>query len=180
MSDQLFFKITNQDECHHGFQYHTGLNILVDKFEDDPNRSCCRGGLYIADGANILRFMRYGKYIRRVILPVDNPDFKMVLDKEEYIPKSDNPCYKFRANMIILNERLELDDPHTFRYLSELGVNIHARGDALRYSVMNGNLNVVRYLVENGADIHKCKDLAFRQALESGNVDVYEYLKSCD
>ena len=60
-STELYFKITNADENHHGFQYVNGLNILKEEFNDDPNQSCCAGGLYFTDAANILKFLGYGK-----------------------------------------------------------------------------------------------------------------------
>ena len=42
----MYFKITNAKENHHGFQYVDGLNVLIEEFNDDPNDSCCAGGLY--------------------------------------------------------------------------------------------------------------------------------------
>ena len=57
----MYFKITNAEENHHGFQYADGLNILIEKFNDDPNQSCCAGGFYFTDAANIFKFLSYGK-----------------------------------------------------------------------------------------------------------------------
>jgi ankyrin repeat protein len=41
------------------------------------------------------------------------------------------------------------------RYLVEQGANIHAHNDyALRWSAQNGHLEVVHYLIDQGADIN--------------------------
>src|SRR5438874_310821 len=85
----MYYKITNEKENHNGFQYVNGLNILKDKFNANPNESCCAGGLYFTDAANIPKFLKYGNYLREVELPTTNPDFCMVKD-----PDGD----KWRAN----------------------------------------------------------------------------------
>ena len=38
----MYFKITNAEENHNGFQYVDGLNILKDEFNDDSDQSCCK------------------------------------------------------------------------------------------------------------------------------------------
>jgi ankyrin repeat protein len=59
------------------------------------------------------------------------------------------------------------------KYLCEQGVDIHAKNNlAVRYAAMNGHLEVVQYLVEQGADI----DEAVRYAVEKGHLDVVQYL----
>jgi ankyrin repeat protein len=40
-----------------------------------------------------------------------------------------------------------------------------------------GHLDVVKYLVEKGADIHASADHALRWAAGSGHLDVVEYFK---
>ena len=45
-SAALYFKITNAEENHNGFQYVNGLNVLEEQFNNNPNQSCCAGGLY--------------------------------------------------------------------------------------------------------------------------------------
>ena len=156
----MYFKITNAAENHNGFQYLDGLNVLKEKFNDDPNKSCCPGGLYFTNGENIFKFLNYGIYLREVTLPIENPDFKKVKD-----PSGD----KWRANMIILEKRYDLSNVDTFKYLIENDANIHADNDcALQWSAREGNLDVVQFLVENGADIHANNDSALRYNAEKG------------
>ena len=156
----MYFKITNPAENHNGFQYSDGLNVLKEKFNDDPNKSCCAGGLYFTNGENIFKFLNYGIYLRDVILPSDDPDFQKIKD-----PEGD----KWRANMIILEKRYDLSNVDTFKYLVEKGANIHADNDcALQWSAREGNLDVVQFLVENGADIHAADDYALKLSAING------------
>ena len=97
-----------------------------------------KGGLYFSDAKNIFKFLDNGIYLREVFLPTDNPNFKMVKD-----PKGD----KWRANMIILGKRYDLSNVETFKYIIDLGANIHANNDeALRCSVGKGYSEVYDYL----------------------------------
>jgi ankyrin repeat protein len=164
----MYFKITNESENHYGFQYTTGLNILKEKFNDDPNQSCCAGGFYFTNAKNIFGFLGYGVYLREVALPTDNPDFKMVQDADKN---------KWRANMIILGKRHDLFTVDTFKYLIDNGADIHAADDyALRCSAENGHLDIVKFLVENDANIHADDDYALRCSAENGHLDVVKYL----
>ena len=132
----MYYKITNKKENHHGFQYSDGLNILIDEFNNDPNQSCCKGGLYFTDVSNIFEFLNYGIYLREITLPTTDQNFCMVKDGN-----------KWRANMIILGKRYELSNVDTFKLLIEKGADIHANNDyALRYSIKNGHLEVVNLL----------------------------------
>ena len=41
------------------------------------------------------------------------------------------------------------------KYLIKQGANIHTNDDfALRYNASKGHLNIVKYLIKNGANIH--------------------------
>jgi ankyrin repeat protein len=64
------------------------------------------------------------------------------------------------------------------KYLVEHGANIHADNDyALRYAARNGHLEVVTCLVENGADIRAEGDYALRWAARNGHFDIVNYLR---
>ncbi|AYV85411.1 MAG: putative ankyrin repeat protein [Satyrvirus sp.] len=101
---KIYFKVTNAEENHHGFQYMDGLNVLDKEFDYNRKNTCSAGGLYFADNKNIHDFYNYGIYLRIVELPVDDPDFKML-----------HVDGKFRANKIILKEKYRLDDPETYK-----------------------------------------------------------------
>lgn len=100
-----YFKITNKDENHHGFQYKEGLNVLDKPF--DEQGYCVPGGLYFTDAKHICEFLSYGVYLREISLPFDDKDFRWVRDNGN----------KWRANKIILGKRYYLSEVDTFKYL---------------------------------------------------------------
>jgi ankyrin repeat protein len=62
------------------------------------------------------------------------------------------------------------------KFLVENGANIHADDNlALRHAAMNGHLDVVRFLVENGADIHTCDDWAIQWAAGEGYLGIVQF-----
>ena len=158
--ETLYFKITNRKENHNDFQYCDGLNILVEEFNNDPNSSCVKGGFYFTTKEFIHEFYGYGVYLRVIELPVDDIDFKMVKD-----PKGD----KYRANKIILKERYSLGELETYH---KFGIKY----PTLHHGAENGHLEVVKYLVENGADIHANNDHALRWSARFGHLEVVKYL----
>jgi ankyrin repeat protein len=58
-------------------------------------------------------------------------------------------------------------------------VNIHTSNDyALRCAVNNGNTEIVKLLLEHGADIHANNDEALRKAVTNKNTDMVKLLIS--
>jgi ankyrin repeat protein len=55
-------------------------------------------------------------------------------------------------------------------------ININVLNDLLRISANMGCVEIVEYLVENGADIHAENDVALRGAAFYGNLEVVKYL----
>ena len=164
--NKTYYKITNAEECHHGFQYKDGLNILEEKFNDNANDHCCAGGLYFSDAEHIFAFLSFGIYLREIMLPIDDPEFKMISDENKY-----------RANKIILGKRYELASVETIKMLVEKGADIHAKDDyALSYSAGNGHLEIVKYLIEKGANIHARYDAPLRYSAQNSHLEVLKYL----
>jgi hypothetical protein len=63
------------------------------------------------------------------------------------------------------------------KYALGKGANIHASNDlALRWASQSGHLEVVKYLVERGADIHLFNDEALTWASSNGQLEVVKYL----
>lgn len=197
MNDTTWFKITNENECHHGFQYQDGLNVLKGPFNDDPNASCCAGGFYFSDITNIPKFFGYGCYLRELTLPLTDPEFKIIKD-----PSGD----KWRANKLILGKRHDLWSIDTFNMLIERGVDLstynnfilqcaylHGHFDIIILLVEKGygvilyneilrtasqqkHFETVKYIIEKGADIHTGSDIALRMAVVWGNLEMVKYL----
>lgn len=187
-----FFKITNTKENHNGFQYKDGLNILDKKFDSNEKSSCSPGGLYFTTKEYISNFYNYGCNLRRIELPFNDPDFKMVKD----------PCGdKWRANKIILKEKYSLDDPNTYK---QFGIDYPDTNECIRkrlFGLMehiminggsfygyhaeifhnlvvfnNNNLKFLKLLVKNGADLHIMNEYLLRQNAENGNLEIVKYL----
>ena len=158
-----YYKITNEEECHHGMQYQDGLNIDIKEF--NPSGSCEPGGIYYSS-EDIFSFLSYGVWIREVTIPEDAQTYK----------DPDSDIVKWKADKVILGPRRRI----TFDIIKELideGANIHAQCDyVLRTYAERGNLEAVKYLVEHGADIHADNDFALRYASRNGYFEVVKYL----
>ncbi|AYV85138.1 MAG: repeat protein [Satyrvirus sp.] len=186
----MYLKITNKNENHHGYQYIDGLNVLDKEFDNNPKNSCTGGGLYFTNKEFIHKFYDYGIYLRIVELPIDDPEFRMIKD-----PQGD----KWRANKIILKERYLLADIGTYdkfeiyqlglawasvnnhleivKYVIEKGADIHAENDqALRKASRNGHLEIVKLLIEKGANIHAVNDGALHGASFNGHLEIVKLL----
>jgi len=65
------------------------------------------------------------------------------------------------------------------KHLVENGADVHAAGDeALGWAAESGHLDVVKYLIENGADVHADDDYVLGWASRNGHLDVVKYLES--
>jgi len=161
-----YYKITNKEENHHGFQYEDGLNVLTDEFKEQG--SCVAGGLYFTNEKYIFRFFNFGIYLREIFLPTDNPKFKMVQD-----PDAD----KWRANMIILGKRHKLANIETIKFLIDNGADIHFNNEyLLQWASSHGYLDIVQHLVQCEADIHICNEHALYLAAKNCYFDVAIFL----
>lgn len=164
----IYYKITNKKEYHHNYQYHDGLNILEEQFNDNALESCVGGGFYFTDIEHIFCYLDYGCYVREVGLPTNDPNFMMIAD-----PNGN----KWRANRIILGKKYELQNVMTFKLLIDRGADIHVNNDyALQWASTNGCLDIVKFLVEKNADIHTDNDCALRAASIGGHLNIIKYL----
>jgi len=63
------------------------------------------------------------------------------------------------------------------KYLTENGADIHAnREEALIKASTKGYISIVRYLIEKGADIHAGDDRAIVMAIDGKHLDIVKYL----
>jgi len=137
-----FYKITNAEEKHYNHQYTDGRNVLSDKFESDPQRSCCSGGLYITTGKYIMGFLQYGVNLRLVTLPFDDPAFRILKDKTGD---------KWRCNMLDFasGSKHSLNDLSTFQLMAKNGCNFNT-GNVLNWVIADPKRKpIALYLVEN-------------------------------
>jgi ankyrin repeat protein len=84
---------------------------------------------------------------------------------------------KWKAHSLEMKLVGKTDDVKTIKFLIENGANIHAKDDdSLYWAAYYGYFDVVKYLVENGANIHACNDAALRYAARCGYLDIVKYL----
>ena len=105
-----YYKVTNAKEKHHGYQYHDGLNILTEPFNDDTNDPC-GGGFYFTSKKHISGYCRSGVNVREITLPINDPAFKMIR------VGADDPTIGdvWRANQINLGKKYSLYDKETHK-----------------------------------------------------------------
>ena len=137
-----FYKITNKSEKHHRMQYKTGLNVDIRPF--NPKGNCKRGGINFSR-EDILVFLNFGPWIRKVTLPEDAKVYENPIILKVY----ENPgiIKKWKADKVILGRRSKIT-PKKIKQLIEEGANPKI-GDSypLRWAAKNGNLEIVKLLL---------------------------------
>jgi len=128
-----YYKITNENEIHYKMAYKTGLNVDVLPF--NPSGNCERGGIYFSR-EDILTFLDYGPWIRKVELPEDAKVYE-----NPGSPK------KWKADRVILGERRKID-LQVIKELLEEGADPKANDSfALGWAAENGHVEIVKLLI---------------------------------
>ena len=156
-----YYKILPENMCCLGFQYKEGLNIDTNTI--DKERFGC--GLHFANKKHILKFCGYGTMIAEVEIP-----------KDAVVYHFGN---KFKADRIILKNLRPLLNVETLKELKQEGVRFTCYINFLLHRVVSlGHLDVVKYLVKQGANINACYDgnYALCIASEYGYFDIVKYL----
>ena len=76
----------------------------------------------------------------------------------------------------LLIRATEVGDVALAEFSLRKGANIQHGDGALRSASQNGHLNIVKYLLKQGADIHAGEDSALRSASRNGRLDIVKYL----
>jgi len=107
----------------------------------------------------------------------------LLKEKFNYNYDTDDPKVQYKLlqrhenKNLILIEASQLGELGLVKWLLQKGADIHANDDkALRYAALNGYLEAVKYLVDHGADIHATDDLALTNAARNGHLEVVKYL----
>ena len=162
---EKYYKILREDMVMRGFKYKVGLNVDTKELKEDIYN--CGAGLHFSDKDNILYFLNYGELICEVKIPEGEKVFKY------------NEGDKSKAHSIILGEPRDLRKVETWEWILEEGININARNNcALEWASEKGYLDIVKYLVEHGADIDTLKEYSTYLSEINVHDDVVNYLKS--
>lgn len=113
----------------------------------------------------------------------------MLKEEYGYTYQTGNPYLQY--NLLEVNKQSNGDMNHLLiqaiiynsieilKYSLESGADVNLfRGIPLLIASAKGYLNIVRFLVENGASAHNRDDEALREAEKYNHVDVVEYLKA--
>ena len=188
----IYYRVNMENEYHNNIQYKEGLNILKDTFNNDIYDNGA-GGFYFTTKNNIKYFLCFGIYIRKIIIPYNEPDFQML----NILNIDDTPTMEYRANKIIIDEKYFIYDYSTiykfnlYEYLRTNGYNINILNYVKNKNIIHkaitnlynifGN-NLVKYIILKGYVklldilsqyiIIKYTSNIIRQSFFDGNIDI--------
>ena len=83
----------------------------------------------------------------------------------------------FIVNNITMDDCIESNSPECVKWLLNNGYDVHAENDyALHWASSNGHLEVVKELLDAGADVHAKDDWALQYASQRGHLEVVKVL----
>jgi hypothetical protein len=157
-----FYKITNKKEWHNKMKYKTGLNEDIVIF--NPSGDCESGGIYFSR-EDILAFLSYGPWIRKVFIPEN----AIVYENPE------NPK-KWKSNKVILGEKEKINKNVIKRLIKE-GANPKSYNICpLRWALEDNNLEIAKLLF-SFSDI-EVFDRCFRSTEERNYLEIVKLLTS--
>ena len=148
-----FYKFVNP-LGHNGMVYKEGLNTDILPF--NPKGDCAPGGIYFSR-EDILAFICYGEDLYEVE-PIG----------ETY----ENPCspIKWKAHQVDLKYLGKRTDLKALQNLIDDGAVV--RIGALTWAAKTGQLEIARFLIDEGADIITGNNNALRAAAVNGYIDI--------
>lgn len=145
----MYFKVTNSEENHNGFQYVDGLN------ESDLGNN--DNGLSFDTKENICNWYDYGVNLRVIELPDDDPDFRLITSEEGLF-----------SNKLILKEKYSLAYRLTYQRF-DLPIDAD-------YASKYGFIDLLKYLEESGSEI--CySECAIDGACANGHIHILNWWK---
>ena len=116
--NNTFYKFTNDEEIHYGYQYVDGLNIDTNEF-DIKGGECCKGGLYFTSEKYIYEWIDEYQYVRVVTIP---DDARVCIYKN-----------KFKSNKIFVEPRIKICDSYLLSNEELQKLAVQQNGHAIHY-----------------------------------------------
>uniref|UniRef100_A0A6C0E5W6 Ankyrin repeat protein n=1 Tax=viral metagenome TaxID=1070528 RepID=A0A6C0E5W6_9ZZZZ len=156
----MHVKITNENECHYGFQYKTGLNTLDKYF--DKSGSCVAGGFYITDLDNVDKFYYKGVWLRIIEIP---KGAKSVKDPDDVHGE------KWRLDKIILKNKYPLYNLETIKKFNLKITNYYITEVCKR-----GHIDILEwYLINNPS--FKFSNQILNETIKCGQIKTLEWCR---
>lgn len=167
--NDIYFKITNIIENHHGVQYHDGIVLNINpqihtttpiEFNSTP---IVGDGIHFSDKDNIHYFYNYGVWIRRIkplgkdIIEINDPTISI------------GKIYK--AEKIEMDKRYHLADPKTWKILD-------IPPPSIRWASCKGFVEVVKYWIKKRPDDISDEDIGktIDYASQNNHTDILDFL----
>jgi hypothetical protein len=152
-----YFKITNHQEKCYDYQYVDGLNVLKKPL---PLKIYDQKEFFYTDTENISRFLDSGVNLRRVSLPVNDPDLQIVTDG-----------YKRQTNKIIFEEKYSLFDPATYKIFNS---DITKNPYIVKKASEIGNIDFLKKWQSDKLSL-EYSDRAINLASKNGHIDILNW-----
>jgi ankyrin repeat protein len=82
----------------------------------------------------------------------------------------------FQEHGRVLLDAVEFNHLELVKYFVEQGINVRAQSGALNIAAGHGFYEIVKYLIESGADLHVVNESPLLEAIRNGSHDVVQYL----
>lgn len=141
--------------------YKTGINV-----DKRPFRS---SSLCIYPAESVFDYASWCRYVREITISDD---------QEIYVSK-----FRFKANKLILGEKMPLYNIDTLKILLDAGADIHTEDDLILFNAVDEEeIEIVKYLLDRGADINAIQsntsETVLSRAASNNNVSMLEFLLS--
>ena len=108
---------------------------------------------------------------------VDGETLYNALVNKLYVPKKKIKEFVHANNDLALRWASKHGHANVVKILLDAGADVHADNDyALRWASNNGHAEIVKILLDAGADVHAVNDLALKWASKRGHANVVKIL----
>ena len=151
-----YFRLTNEEERHRGFQYKDGLNVDTNKFH--PYGQCKQGGLYFFSREEIWKYDNYVPivhivhWVREVTVPDDAKvhleDGKRKADRFVLGPRQRFDPYTFFSDNFTYDEKLKAvkKKGHSIQWV------VYSATDEMKLEALKQDGDSIQYFVDSATD----------------------------